>query len=121
MCVYITLVTVFFPPSSFILNLVWPLNFCGTFPDAGFMSENLESGMPTGKGTDADPPLSAPPCLRVSLTLGMKNLASGNPTCYSGNLRPVPLFQYAVGCTRVLVVPVSLVLTCWKWIYEDVA
>jgi len=32
-----------------------------------FMSENLESGMPTGKGTDADPPLSAPPCLRVSL------------------------------------------------------
>ena len=85
------------------------------------MSENLESGMPTAKGTDADTPVSAPPCLRVSLMLGMKNLAFGNPTCYSGNLRPVLLFLYAVGFTRVLVVPVSLVLMCWKWIYKDVA
>lgn len=32
-----------------------------------FMSENPESGLPTGKATDADTPVSAPPCLRVSL------------------------------------------------------
>ena len=80
---------------------VWLLNFCAAWsPDAGFMSENPESGLPTGKATDADTPVSAPPCLRVSLMLGMKNLASGNPTCYSGNLRPIPLFQYTVGFTR---------------------
>mmetsp|Transcript_51650 Transcript_51650/g.84655 ORF Transcript_51650/g.84655 Transcript_51650/m.84655 type:complete len:567 (-) Transcript_51650:123-1823(-) len=32
-----------------------------------FMSENPGSGLPIGKATDADTPLSAPPCLRVSL------------------------------------------------------
>ena len=45
------------------------------------MSENPDYGLPTGKATDADTNVSAPPCLRVSLMLGMKNFASGNPTC----------------------------------------
>ena len=88
--------------------------------------------MPTAKGTDADTPVSAPPCLRVSLMLGMKNLASGNPTSYSGNLRPIIIsargrfypgssLRYCVLSPYVLEVELqkmSVGIPCLPWCFE---